>query len=98
MKVLQPKQSRLTVAAMTILLLIVPFCAAYLFYFFSQRSFYTKRDFRVLENVGSHISTRIDNLTDIVKSIGDELRDKHGPDERGKALDELLERVKRYGY
>ena len=106
MKMGEAKQSRLTLAALTIVLLIIPFCAGYLFFVLSQRSFYTNRDFRVLDNIGSHISNRIDNLTEVAKSIGSEIRDepKAAKPEPPKTeppaarLGKAIQRVNRYGY
>src|SRR5262249_15501779 len=68
MKALLARRSRLTLAALTIVLLIMPFSAVYLFYVLSQRSFYATRDFRVLENMGNHISATIDNLSGTLKN------------------------------
>src|SRR5262249_7749816 len=67
MKSLLVTRSRLTLAALTIVLLIIPFSAVYMFFVLSQRSFYSTRDFRVLDNIGNHIAATIDNLTGTLK-------------------------------
>ena len=56
-------QSRLTILLLTLLLLIAPFCLGYLFYVTSQRSYFTRRNFRVLDSVGTQIRLKVDNLS-----------------------------------
>jgi hypothetical protein len=55
--------SRLTILFLTLLLLIAPFCLGYLFYVSSQKSYFTKRNFRVLEGIGAQIKLKVDNLS-----------------------------------
>ena len=55
--------SRLTILALTLVCLIVPFCLGYMFYVTSQKSYFTKRNFRVLDSIGTHIRLKIENLT-----------------------------------
>ena len=56
-------QSRLTILFLTLLFLIAPFCLGYLFYVTSQRSYFTSRNFRVLDGIGTQIRLKVDNLS-----------------------------------
>ena len=62
--------SRLTILALTLVCLIVPFCLGYMFYVTSQKSYYTKRNFRVLDSIGTHIRLKVENLaTNLINAV-----------------------------
>jgi hypothetical protein len=53
---------RFNIMGFTMLIVVLPFCFYYLFFVSSQTNYYSKRNFRVLAEIGQHISTKIDNV------------------------------------
>ena len=57
-----PRLKRLSIVAFTMIVVIIPFCLYYLFFVQSQKTYFTKRNFRVLADIGDQITSKIDSL------------------------------------
>ncbi|MFY9553384.1 MAG: cache domain-containing protein, partial [Blastocatellia bacterium] len=83
------RRKRLSIIAFTVLLLIVPSSLYYLFFVQSQNGYYTKRNLRVLANIGSQVTTKIDNLAtsliNVVKNAEQEKKEMVSPTENPEA-------------
>jgi hypothetical protein len=72
-----PRARRLSIVALTMIIVIIPFCLYYLFFVESQTSYFTGRDFRVLADIGGQIKSKIDNLgTSIINAANKARQDK----------------------
>jgi len=72
-----PRARRLSIVALTMIIVIIPFCLYYLFFVESQTAYFTGRDFRVLGDIGGQIKSRIDNLgTSVINAANKARQDK----------------------
>lgn len=53
---------RFNIIGITMIIVVLPFCFYYLFFVKSQTDYFSKRNFRVLAEIGQHISSKIDNV------------------------------------
>ena len=56
------RRKRFTILGLTLILIVIPFCLYYLFFVSSQTTYFSNRNFRMLAEIGEHISSKIDNL------------------------------------
>jgi hypothetical protein len=66
-----PTAAKLRIILLTVLILTVPFFIYYLFYIKSQTDYFTNRNFRALARVGSQITTKVESLSGVLKSVGE---------------------------
>jgi hypothetical protein len=72
-----PRMKRLSIIGSTMILVIVPFCLYYLFFVQSQNGYFTKRNFRVLADIGSQMKSKIDNLsTSLINAVKNAQQEK----------------------
>jgi len=57
-----PRTKRLGIIAFTILLVMLPFGMYYIFWVQSQKSYFTRRNFSALSDVGEQVKSKVDNL------------------------------------
>lgn len=65
-----PTAAKLRTFLVTVLILTVPFFIYYLFYIKSQTDYFTNRNFRALGRIGSQITTKVESLSSVLKSVG----------------------------
>ena len=98
-----PRARRLSIVALTMIIVIIPFCLYYLFFVESQTSYFTGRDFRVLADIGGQIKSKIDNLgTSVINAANKASKDridnsKPGKMSNGDELKEALDLIKKSG-
>lgn len=61
-KINTQKVKRFSIIGFTLIIVVIPFCLYYLFFVASKTSYFSTRNFRVLSEIGDHISSKIDNL------------------------------------
>lgn len=59
---MRPQSKQLQILIITIIVLLIPFCAYYIFYISSQTKYFTTRNFRLLAGISEQISLTITNL------------------------------------
>ena len=92
-----PRWKRLSIIGFTMIIVVIPFCLYFLFFVSSQRTYFSKRNFRVLAAIGDHMTSKIDNLATNLRNVAkkatqdksdktegadEELSDKKSKDER----------------
>ena len=93
--------SRSTILALTLVCLIVPFCLGYMFFVASQRSYYTNRNLRALDNIGNQLRQKVENLATSLANVGRQAKNEGGKSGGGsldvEALRKAIGQVDRYG-
>jgi hypothetical protein len=90
-----PRWKRLSIIGFTMIIVVIPFCLYFLFFVSSQRTYFSKRNFRVLAEIGDHMSSKIDNLaTNLVNVAEKATQDKS---DKAKVASEELSDKKNKG-
>jgi hypothetical protein len=72
-----PRMKRLSIIGFTMIAVIIPFCFYYLVFVSSQTAYFSKRNFRVLAEIGDHMSSKVGNLaTNLVNVAEKATQDK----------------------
>ena len=71
---------RLNIIGITMLIIVLPFGFYYLFFVSSQTNYFSKRNFRVLAEIGEHIAGKTEtlatNLVNVAKKTAQDKKDK----------------------
>ncbi len=81
-----PPAAKLRVLLVTVLVLAVPFFIYYLFYIKSQTDYFTSRNFRALDRIGSQTASKVENLAGVLMNMGENFV---RPDESIKPADDM---------
>ncbi|HXF39496.1 MAG TPA: hypothetical protein VN687_07270, partial [Blastocatellia bacterium] len=75
-KIKSPLLKRYSIIGFTLIVVVVPFCLYYLFFVTSQTTYFSKRNFRVLADIGDHIKLKIDNLAANLVNVAEKANQK----------------------
>lgn len=70
------QMKRFSIVGFTIVIVVLPFCLYYLFFVTSQTAYFSKRNFRVLADIGDHIVSKIDNLGENLVNLAKKTKQK----------------------
>ena len=75
-KIKSPLLKRYSIIGFTLIVVVMPFCLYYLFFVASQTTYFSKRNFRVLADIGDHIKLKIDNLAANLVNVAEKANQK----------------------
>lgn len=75
-KIKSPLIKRYSIIGFTLIIVVMPFCLYYLFFVTSQTTYFSKRNFRVLGDIGDHIKLKIDNLAANLVNLAEKANQK----------------------